>query len=270
MDIFEHPKHLQTHLDIWRAETNIIAFVPTMGGLHEGHLSLIKLAKMRADKVVVSIFVNPAQFSKGEDFGDYPRTLDKDLALLKAQNVDCVFIPSVEDIYPDGKTKGVDVGEVGRILCGKTRGHFFGGVVRVVRILFDIVKPDRAIFGQKDYQQLYIIKRFTQNVDILSAPIVREKEGLAMSTRNQYLTNIEKNTASNLYKILQQVEQGDLDVPKAIKALSVFFEVDYLEILDAKTLKKITENTTQIAILCAVFLGKIRLIDNIIYRRKNV
>jgi pantoate--beta-alanine ligase len=200
MLIFKTLSSLQESLSVWRAEEKNIAFVPTMGGLHTGHLSLIKLAKSRADKVVVSIFVNPVQFAPEEDFDTYPRTLEGDLDLLKAHDVDCVFTPSIENIYPKGVPESVDVGEVGKILCGKTRGHFFGGVVRVVRALFEIVKPDVAVFGQKDYQQLYIIKRFTQEVEIISAPIMRESSGLAMSTRNQYLSDSEKKIAPRLYK----------------------------------------------------------------------
>ncbi len=145
---------LQINLKKWKDKGDKVAFVPTMGGLHQGHLSLIEIAKQKADRVVVSVFVNPTQFAEHEDFGTYPRTMEEDLALLEAQGVDCVFTPSAEAIYPDGMTLDVDVGAIGQILCGQTRPHFFNGVVQVVRRLFDIIRPDVAVFGQKDYQQL--------------------------------------------------------------------------------------------------------------------
>ncbi|SFV85616.1 Pantoate--beta-alanine ligase [hydrothermal vent metagenome] len=254
----------------WTKKAGSIAFVPTMGGLHQGHLSLIKLAKESADRVVVSIFVNPAQFAEHEDFGTYPRTMEGDLALLKTQGVDCVFAPSAEAIYPDGMILGVEVGTIGQILCGQTRPHFFNGVVQVVRRLFEIIRPDVAVFGQKDYQQLHIVKRFTSGVDIIEAPIMREVDGLAMSTRNQYLSEAERSIAPQLYRTLKQLEQGRVNLQSTTKQLQQNFKLDYLEVLDANTLKKITDNTSKIAILCAVFLGSTRLIDNIIFRRKNV
>ncbi|BAS67746.1 pantoate--beta-alanine ligase [Bathymodiolus septemdierum thioautotrophic gill symbiont] len=261
---------LQETLGAWRQQGQAIAFVPTMGGLHQGHLSLIKIAKENSDRVVVSIFVNPMQFAENEDFGEYPRTLGDDLSLLKELQVDCVFTPTAEMIYPDGLGLTIDVGKVGQILCGKTRPHFFNGVTQVVQRLFDIIEPDVAVFGQKDCQQLSIIKQFTSGVKILSGAIVREADGLAMSTRNQYLSVDERQIAPQLYRTLSQLHQGKLDLYMAKKQLQQYFKLDYLEILDANTLKQITDNTSKIAILCAVFLGSTRLIDNIIFRRENV
>jgi len=249
----------------WTEKAGSIAFVPTMGGLHQGHLSLIKLAKESADRAVVSVFVNPTQFAENEDFGGYPRTMDADLVLLEGVGVDCVFVPDVEMIYPDGVGVVVDVGGVGQILCGLTRPHFFNGVVQVVRRLFEIVRPDVAVFGRKDYQQLHIIRQFTAGVEIISGGIVREGDGLAMSTRNQYLSVDERKVAVQLYQTLSQLQRGELDRQSAMGQLQVYFRLDYLEVLDANTLRKITDNTSKIAILCAVFLGSTRLIDNIIF-----
>ncbi|WXU00804.1 MAG: Pantothenate synthetase [Catillopecten margaritatus gill symbiont] len=261
---------LQTTLNHWKNKGEKIAFVPTMGGLHQGHLSLIEIAKANADRVVVSIFVNPTQFAENEDFGDYPRTLERDLSLLEGLQVDCIFIPDAEMIYPDGLSSSVDVGEVGQILCGKTRPHFFNGVAQVVQRLFDIVRPDIAVFGQKDYQQLHIIQQRTSGIEILSGAIVREADGLAMSTRNQYLSAEERAVSTQLHKTLTQLQQGKLDLDGAKNQLQSYFKLDYLEMLDANTLKQITDNTSKIAILCAVFLGTTRLIDNIIFRREDV
>ncbi len=264
MQTFKTIQNLQVALHRWQDKGDKIAFVPTMGGLHRGHLSLVDLAKKKADRVVVSIFVNPTQFAAHEDFGTYPRTIESDLALLKAQAVDCVFIPDAAMIYPNGMQQDIDVGEVGQILCGKTRPHFFNGVLQVVRHLFDIVRPDVAVFGQKDYQQLHIIQHFTSGVEIIEAPIVREQDGLAMSTRNQYLSKDERKLAPELYKTLVKIEKGLLDQQSAVQQLQNYFKLDYLEILDANTLRQTTGNTRKIAILCAVFLGATRLIDNII------
>ncbi len=261
----------------WHAQGKAVAFVPTMGGLHQGHLSLIDIAKQKADKVVVSIFVNPTQFSKNEDLDSYPRTLNADLAALSA-NVDGVFIPDVKQIYPNDINKHIDVGTIGQILCGKTRPHFFNGVAQVVEILFGIVRPDVAVFGQKDYQQLLVIKQMVKNLSldicIESGETIREKSGLAVSTRNQYLSESETKIAANLYKTLAYIKREILQNKKinGLKQWAEFdlkqhFKLDYLEILDANTLKQITSNTHQIIILSAVLLGSVRLIDNIIFKK---
>ncbi|BAF61507.1 pantoate--beta-alanine ligase [Candidatus Vesicomyidisocius calyptogenae] len=263
----------------WHEQEKTIAFIPTMGGLHQGHLSLIDIAKQKADKVVVSIFVNPAQFDKNEDLDSYPRSLNADLVELE-ENVDSVFVPDVKQIYPNGISKYIDVGMIGRILCGKTRPHFFNGMIQVVEILFEIVRPNVAIFGQKDYQQLLVIKQMVKNLSldicIESGEIIREKSGLAMSTRNQYLSENDAKIAANLYRILTYVkhevlQNKKIDVLKkmAESDLKQHFKLDYLEVLDANTLKQITDNTCQIIILSAVFLGSVRLIDNIIFLKKD-
>jgi len=278
MQVFNTITGLQSTLDDWRAKDRTIAFVPTMGGLHDGHLALVKLAKQKADKVVVSIFVNPTQFSENEDFDQYPNTFEQDVLLLERNQVDGLFSPSVEQIYPQGLDADIDIGEIGNILCGASRPGHFQGVVQVVNRLFDIVKPNLAVFGKKDYQQLLIIKQMVAqlslDVKIISHPIVREKDGLAMSTRNQYLSADERKVSPNLYKNLLELK-GEIQKGQAINVavkqarmqIEKNFKLDYIETLDANTLKQITDNTSEIAILCAIFIGSTRLIDNVIFRR---
>jgi len=269
---------LQSAIDGWQSQGQRVAFVPTMGGLHDGHLALVELAKQKADKVVVSIFVNPTQFGENEDFDQYPDTLKQDIALLEQHQIDGLFTPSVEQIYPQGLDSDIKVGEIGDILCGTSRLGHFDGVIQVVHRLFEIVKPDMAVFGQKDYQQLLLITqmadRYFPEVKLLSQPTIREQDGLAMSTRNQYLSINERKIASRLYQALLQAKQDYLDntpvkvlTNRAKNTLSEGFKVDYFEALDANTLKQITDNTSKIAILCAVFLGSTRLIDNIIFNK---
>jgi len=278
MQVFNTITGLQSTLDDWRAKDRTIAFVPTMGGLHDGHLALVKLAKQKADKVVVSIFVNPTQFSENEDFDQYPNTFEQDVLLLERNQVDGLFSPSVEQIYPQGLDADIDIGEIGNILCGASRPGHFQGVVQVVNRLFDIVKPNLAVFGKKDYQQLLIIKQMVAqlslDVKIISHPIVREKDGLAMSTRNQYLSADERKVSPNLYKNLlelkREIQKGqaiNVAVKQARMQIEKNFKLDYIETLDANTLKQITDNTSEIAILCAIFIGSTRLIDNVIFRR---
>ncbi|MBT5286329.1 MAG: pantoate--beta-alanine ligase [Candidatus Thioglobus sp.] len=278
MQVFNTITALQNTLDDWRAKDRTIAFVPTMGGLHDGHLALVKLAKQKADKVVVSIFVNPTQFSENEDFDQYPNTFEQDVLLLERNQVDGLFSPSVEQIYPQGLDADIDIGEIGNILCGASRPGHFQGVVQVVNRLFDIVKPNLAVFGKKDYQQLLIIKQMVAqlslDVKIISHSIVREKDGLAMSTRNQYLSADERKVSPNLYKNLLELK-GEIQKGQAINVavkqarmqIEKNFKLDYIETLDANTLKQITDNTSEIAILCAIFIGSTRLIDNVIFRR---
>jgi len=269
---------LQSTIDSWKSQGKSIAFVPTMGGLHAGHLSLVALAKQKADKVITSVFVNPTQFGENEDFGQYPNTFEQDIALLEQHQVDGLFIPSIEQIYPQGLDSDIKVGEMGDILCGTSRPGHFQGVAQVVHRLFDIVKPDMAIFGQKDYQQLLLITQMADQyfpeIKLLSQPTIREQDGLALSTRNQYLSIDERKIAPRLYQALLQAKQDYLDnalvevlTNRAKNSLSEDFKVDYFEALDANTLKQITDNTSKIAILCAVYLGSTRLIDNIIFNK---
>lgn len=272
---------LQGLIQIWTGTKQTIALVPTMGGLHDGHLSLIDVAKKNADKVIVSVYLNPTQFSKYEDFDSYPSSIDEDINELDRLGVDCVFVPSTDQIYPNGWSFDYDIGELATILCGKSRPHFFHGVAQVVYRLFDIVKPDIAVFGEKDFQQLLVIRRMvdelSMGIDILSHSIVRESDGLAMSTRNKYLNDKDRlkarllsvaiNRAKGDYMSGSTIEQITTNLRQDLRAT---FELDYAEIIDANNLKKITNNTAQIGILCAVMLGSTRLIDNVTFRRQDV
>ncbi len=281
MQLFNSVESLNIYLEGCRNEAKSVALVPTMGGLHEGHLRLINKAKECADVVVASIFVNPTQFASGEDFEQYPQSPEKDIENLEKRQVDALFIPEISDIYPQSQDSDYDFGELAQILCGISRPTHFKGVAQVVARFFDIVKPDVAVFGEKDYQQLAIIKELVKrkysNIEIVSVPIIRESDGLAMSTRNNYLSVKERVRAPLFYQALriarEDLESGKdlmLTVKRAFTALSESFEVDYLEILDANTLKEITSKSNKIIIISAVRLGATRLIDNIVFRRVNV
>jgi len=258
-----------------------VSFVPTMGGLHEGHLELMKLAQQKSDVVVVSIFVNPTQFGHNEDLNNYPRTLEKDIALLETLDIDILFTPSVEEIYPSNDLESYELGFLDTILCAKTRPGHFNGVAQVVNRLFDIIHPDIAVFGEKDYQQLMIINLVNKNrkddIKIISHEIIRERDGLAMSTRNQYLSFDNRENAKKIYQNLLGIKTDflrgiDLDssIKKAKDNLSQFSKLDYLEARNSKDLTDIDNKTDEIILLCATYLGETRLIDNLIFRRKNV
>ncbi len=259
-----------------RKENKKIALVPTMGNLHEGHLSLVKQVQECADYVVATIFVNPTQFVEGEDFDSYPRTLKSDLAKLEHLNVDLVFIPDMNEIYPDGDkvTTVVTVPELYSIYCGEFRPGHFEGVATIVTKLFNIVQPDLAIFGKKDYQQLLVIRNLVENlelpIEIIGSATIREADGLAMSSRNQYLSDSERKQAPLLYRCLKDIakaiENGDKNFEKLEKD-AIFlleqaeFKPEYLTICDAKTLK--TPMNQKLVIIVAAWLGKARLIDNV-------
>jgi len=258
-----------------------VSFVPTMGGLHEGHLELMKLAQQKSDVVVVSIFVNPTQFGHNEDLNNYPRTLEKDIALLETLDIDILFTPSVEEIYPSTDLESYELGFLDTILCAKTRPGHFNGVAQVVNRLFDIVHPDIAVFGEKDYQQLMIIKLINKNrrdnIKVISHEIIRERDGLAMSTRNQYLSFDDRENAKKIYQNLLGIKTDFLrgidlnsSIKKAKDNLSQFSKLDYLEARNSKDLTDIDNKTDEIILLCATYLGETRLIDNLIFRRKNV
>jgi len=258
-----------------------VSFVPTMGGLHEGHLELMKLAQQKSDVVVVSIFVNPTQFGHNEDLNNYPRTLEKDIALLETLDIDILFTPSVEEIYPSNNLESYELGFLDTILCAKTRPGHFNGVAQVVNRLFNIVHPDIAVFGEKDYQQLMIINLINKNrkddIKVISHEIIRERDGLAMSTRNQYLSFDDRENAKKIYQNLLGIKTDflrgiDLDssIKKAKDNLSQFSKLDYLEARNSKDLTDIDNKTDEIILLCATYLGETRLIDNLIFRRKNV
>lgn len=279
MQIFTTEKDLKLFLDSLR--NNNIALVPTMGGLHEGHLSLVDKAKSLAQIVVVSIFVNPTQFARGEDFDDYPNTFDSDKLLLESKKVDALFLPSKDEIYPHGTESDYKVGDIGQILCGAFRPTHFNGVAQVVRRFFEIVNPNYAVFGEKDFQQLLIIKSLVKNLNfkikIESIPTQREEDGLAMSTRNQYLSDLDREKAPHFYSVLSDTRDALLDGKSiydaredALNALRRSFEVEYLEVLDANNLTQIETKTTEIIIISAIRFGGTRLIDNLVFRRKNV
>ena len=269
---------LRAQLKSWRLEGQSIGFVPTMGNLHAGHLTLVQLARARADRVVVSVFVNPTQFGPAEDFAGYPRTLEEDKRLLVAEGVDMLFAPGVGDMYEDTEahTARIEVPGLSDILCGAVRPGHFSGVATVVAKLFNIVQPDLAVFGEKDFQQLLVIRKLTADlnypIEILGAPVGRESDGLAYSSRNRYLTATERETAPILRKILSGVAEslrgGRHDYQElqknALEALAAAgFEPDYLEIREASDLRLPGPDSHDLVVLAAAYLGKARLIDNI-------
>ena len=281
MHIFEQIGPLEEYLNNCREDGQSVALVPTMGGLHEGHLKLIDKAKECSDMVVVSVFVNPTQFAESEDFEAYPKTLSEDKKLLEAIKVDSMFIPLDNEVYPEGSSQDYNVGEMGKILCGISRPIHFNGVAQVVARLFDIVKPDYAMFGEKDYQQLLIINSLVERqgikTTIVSVPTVRESDGLAMSTRNNYLSPEDRDNAPLFYQQLVDTKsaiQSGADIPRAteqaVDALSAVFDVEYVEVLNANNLTQITTSSSKIIIISAVKLGETRLIDNIVFRRSVV
>ncbi|MFQ5787469.1 MAG: pantoate--beta-alanine ligase [Thermodesulfobacteriota bacterium] len=270
-------KHMQELANTIRNDGKTLSLVPTMGALHEGHLSLVIEAKKKADVCVVSIFVNPTQFGPGEDYNEYSRDLEGDLRKLKNIGVDIVFIPKVEEIYHTGFQTYVEVDELEKHLCGPFRKGHFRGVATIVLKLFNIVKPHVSIFGEKDYQQMKIIQRmvFDLNleIEILTSPIIREEQGLALSSRNSYLSQRQKISAYAVFKALSKIkkefELGSKKSKKIIESGKKILEqasitdIDYLDICDPETLqsKEIAESGDLLAI--AVRLGGTRLIDNI-------
>jgi pantoate--beta-alanine ligase len=272
---------LQERLKRCRSQGKTIALVPTMGGLHQGHLQLIDEARSHADVVVASIFVNPTQFSHFEDLDKYPHSPEADKKGLMDRGANVLFLPSVEQIYPKNQTSDYEVGEIAALLCGKSRPTHFNGVAQVVSRFFDIVEPDVAVFGEKDYQQLQIIKQLVERqkrkIYIASIGIVREGDGLAMSTRNKYLSASERVLAPNFNQTLRQAKsnyEGGMALDRVIsiakESLGAPFELDYFEMLDANTLTQITTSSTDVIVVSAVKLGVTRLIDNIVFRRSNV
>ncbi len=255
-----------------------IAFVPTMGALHEGHLSLVSKANNTADCTVVSIFVNPTQFGQNEDFGKYTRDLEGDLDKLSPYNVDAVFSPDPKDIYPENFQTFVEVTELQKELCGKSRPGHFRGVATVVLKLFNIVQPDFAVFGQKDFQQLKVIERFVKDlhldVEIIPMPIVRENDGLALSSRNAYLTQEERGRALSLSKALSAINisfkdgcrDADLLLTEGREILKSggVSDIDYFEIRDSDNMQLIKAVQSGNLVAVAAKVGNTRLIDNII------
>lgn len=258
-----------------RGEGKSIGFVPTMGALHAGHLSLVEAAKATCDLVVVSIFVNPKQFSAGEDLDSYPRTLQADSEKLSAAGVQLLYAPTAQVMYPQGFQTEIQVSEVSKGLCGASRPNFFGGIATVVTKLFLQVMPDIAFFGEKDYQQLKLITRLVQDLDIPTriegVPIMREADGLAMSSRNVYLNDADRKTATLLYATLQEVaaklQSGGAFAEAQHEAIAKLeaegFEMDYLELRDVESLAPVSDASKPARLLIAANLHGTRLIDNI-------
>ena len=248
-----------------------IAFVPTMGALHQGHISLVKEAKSLADQVVMSIFVNPTQFESVEDLAKYPRTLNADIQLAEAAGVDLLWTPDVSEIYPD-KYKLIDAGELGRIYEGHSRAGHFDGVLTVVNRLFEIVKPDYAIFGEKDFQQLFLIKEFSKRahpgIEIISGKTIREDSGLALSSRNVRLSPEEKNSALVISRALEigSKQQSYAEIKSRVLAelfTEIDFKLDYFAIVNPKSLLEVDQSHTgPVQLLLAGWVGSVRLIDN--------
>jgi pantoate--beta-alanine ligase len=278
MKIFEHIEATRSHLRSVTRQGLSVGFVPTMGALHEGHLSLVTRAKKENDYVVVSIFVNPIQFNNQQDLMNYPKDVEADIKKLQAVGCDMLFIPSVTEMYPEPVTTVYDLGHLDKVMEGRYRPGHFNGVVIVVRKLFDIIKPDRAYFGEKDFQQLVIIRHMTTQLDlpikIIACPTVREEDGLAMSSRNMRLTTEQRRQAPFIYRVLLTVKAraGHSTIPELRVYVEKQFEktesmkIEYFEIADIHTLLPVNNwSESQNIIACiAVYVGEIRLIDNII------
>ena len=278
LEVCKTSEALSFKLEDWRQAGMKIGLVPTMGALHEGHLSLIETMSVHADKIIVSLFVNPTQFAEGEDFDAYPRTTDDDLRKLRSTKAEIVFMPDASEIYGDAVTASLKAGNLAEGLESETRPHFFSGVVTVVHKLFKLCQPDAAIFGEKDYQQLLVIKQMVSDhdmgIEILRGTTLRETDGLAMSSRNAYLNDHQRKTAIHLNKIMRDLcndyhSARELNrLPslegEAIRKLQEvgFTEIDYLTVRDADTLQTPNTETKNLRLLAAVRLGEIRLIDN--------
>lgn len=270
--IIDIKKELLQHKD------QTIGFVPTMGNLHEGHLSLVRQSKKECDITVVSIYVNPTQFGPNEDLSKYPKTMKADLNALENLKTDFIFTPTNEIMYQKGYSTYVNEEELTKYLCGAKRPGHFRGVTTIVLKLFNIIKPTKSYFGQKDYQQLFIIKKMIKDlnmeIEVVACPIVRESDGLAMSSRNNYLSKKEREIAPNFYKTLKQIlktlKNGENNSQKLVQAgkkhlsKSKEFKLDYLEIRDADNLEEVDSINKPCVCAIATFLGKTRLIDNII------
>lgn len=272
---------IREHIKAWRIKGETVAFVPTMGNLHQGHITLVKEAKTRADHVVVSIFVNPMQFGPKEDLDGYPRTLEQDSEKLIAAGAELLFTPTPELIYPKGLAQQtfIEVPDIGDELCGASRPGHFRGVATIVAKLFNIVQPDMALFGRKDFQQLMVIKTMVEDlsmpIEVIGVDTIREASGLAMSSRNGYLTADEKHRAATLKRAIDGVitavqhgqdhHQAIAQAEQQLKAAG--FTPDYFELRSADTLRQASENDNHLVVIAAAYLGKARLIDNVSFSR---
>jgi pantoate--beta-alanine ligase len=260
-----------------RARGDTIGFVPTMGAFHEGHLSLIRRARAENDSVIISIFVNPVQFDRNNDYQGYPRPLERDLAMASEEGVDVAFVPDVEQVYPEGYSTFIEVrGSLTDVLCGASRPGHFRGVTTVVTKLFNIIGPDRAYFGQKDLQQAAIIKRLVRDLDmgveVVTLPTVREADGLALSSRNRHLSGEQRRTAVSIHRALTRATEllisGEMDTAVIVcEVRGVLNEggiarIDYVSVVDPETLEEVSEARPGAVVAVAAWVGDIRLIDN--------
>lgn len=280
MEIVKTVEEVRAQVKQWRAEGLSVGLVPTMGYLHKGHRSLIERAVQENDRVVVSVFVNPIQFGPKEDLASYPRDLERDKALCKSAGTDLIFHPTPDDMYTKNFSTFIDMDTMTKGLCGKTRPIHFRGVCTVVGKLFNIVQPDRAYFGEKDAQQLAVIRHMVEdlnfNLEVVGCPIIREDDGLAKSSRNTYLSPEERKAATILYKGLEKgrelFEAGERDAEVIKQAVTEVIEseplakIDYVEIVDWKTLDPVKKIFDPVLNAVAVYIGKTRLIDNHIYK----
>ncbi|MDO8281762.1 MAG: pantoate--beta-alanine ligase [Thermodesulfovibrionia bacterium] len=283
MQIIHQVKDMHSLSRLLRVSDQSIGFVPTMGALHEGHLSLIRRSKQENDVTVVSIYVNPLQFGKNEDFEKYPRQREKDIEMLSSVEADTVFIPEDNDMFGEHDTTFINIGEIGNILCGASRPGHFDGVANIVAKLFNIVSPDIAYFGQKDFQQSVIIKKLVRElkygIDIIVCPTVREPDGLAMSSRNRYLTEAERKAAPLLYKALKHgrnlILSENINDPSSIKKeletmlkAEPLADLKYVEILNPESFVPVNKIELPVIICLAAAFGKARLIDNMVITKE--
>lgn len=271
MKLIQTAREIEDFVAATKAAGKTIAFVPTMGALHDGHLSLVDIAKQKADVVVVSIFVNPKQFGANEDFDKYPRTLTQDAELLETKNIDAIFAPAVEEVYPPEGVREQRAGVVGSTFEGASRPGHFDGMLTVVGRLFDLVQPDVAVFGAKDAQQLFMIKKLAgalyKDTEIVTAPTHREPSGLAMSSRNRYLTESQKTSATALFKALKTIKQPlslTLEAARTLITSSPETKLDYIAVVDPEIFRPVTDDFRGKALaIVAAKVGETRLIDNL-------
>ena len=277
LHIIFNVEELKREILQFKLNKKIIGYVPTLGGLHEGHLKLIRFAKKNSDIVIVSIFLNPIQFNSKKDFQSYPKNILQDKKKISLEKVDILYVPSIKQIFPEKKIKKINASRIAKKLCGKFRKGHFDGVVTVLKILFLQVSPNIAFFGEKDFQQIKVVKDFIKKykikIQILTFPTVRDKKGLAFSSRNRLLNKKQKKIAAYLFKIIKDILKKVLIEPKKIDELEKwgkqklldygFNHVDYLEICNENNLSKLSLSKENIRVFVAAKLGKIRLIDNI-------
>ncbi len=280
MKVIKTIKEMKEFSSRVRGAGKTIAFVPTMGFFHEGHLSLMREGRKKGDLLIVSLFVNPTQFAPHEDFKNYPRDFEKDSRMAEEAGTDILFAPEVDEMYPSDHQTMVLVERVTRNLCGRSRPTHFRGVTTVVMMLFEIVMPHVAVFGEKDYQQLATIQQMVRDlhmsVEVLGMPTVREADGLAMSSRNTYLLPEERKAALSLYRSLQKakglLQKGERKVDRILHEMNEILQseplvrIDYVQICDAHTLQDVDRIEGEVVVALAAYLGKTRLIDNLVYR----